>query len=210
MTRAAWLVQSEITVYIIYTIIPKEKAMTKTGATKKPASPSAAKPATSTAVKPAAAQPAIAKPAAAKPAPGKAKPATAGAKTAAVPKAKPAGSPAKIVPVAPSAAKAAAPKPIATGLNGHGGKAGKAKPVLEPKEKAKKPKLVRDSFTMPEQEYQALGDVKKACLKAGIEVKKSELLRVGVALVKQLDLAKLKAALGALAPLKAGRPKKEK
>ncbi|HYD96361.1 MAG TPA: hypothetical protein VEC01_13615 [Noviherbaspirillum sp.] len=93
--------------------------------------------------------------------------------------------------------------------------AGKAKPAVvkadaDAKEKPKKPKLVRDSFTMPEAEYAVLGDVKKACLKAGIEVKKSELLRVGVALLREMDTAKLKVVLDTLPALKAGRPKKGK
>ena len=69
-----------------------------------------------------------------------------------------------------------------------------------------RPVLVRDSFTMPEQEYAVLADVKGACLRAGIEVKKSELLRVGVALLGQVDIATLKAVLGALPQLKTGRP----
>ena len=85
-----------------------------------------------------------------------------------------------------------------------------AKPADDAKDKLKKPKLVRDSFTMPEAEYAVLGEVKKACLKAGIEVKKSELLRVGVALIRQLDTAKLKEILASLPALKAGRPKKSK
>lgn len=102
------------------------------------------------------------------------------------------------VKAAPKAAAAPAPvKPV-------------AKPVTETKEKAKKPKLVRDSFTMPETEYAALGQVKKACLKAGIEVKKSELLRAGVALVEGLGIDQLKLVLASLTPLKAGRPKKDK
>jgi hypothetical protein len=71
----------------------------------------------------------------------------------------------------------------------------------------KKPKLVRDSFTMPEAEYAILGDVKKACLAAGIEVKKSQLLRIGVALLNKLEPASLKKQIAALTPLKAGRPK---
>lgn len=82
--------------------------------------------------------------------------------------------------------------------------------TVEQKEKNKKPKLVRDSFTMPEAEYAVLGDVKKACLKAGIEVKKSELLRVGVALLRQIELVHLKEILAGLPALKAGRPKKSK
>ena len=69
-----------------------------------------------------------------------------------------------------------------------------------------RPVLVRDSFTMPEQEYAVLAEVKQACLRAGIEVKKSELLRIGVALLGQLDLATLKTVLGALPQLKTGRP----
>jgi hypothetical protein len=63
---------------------------------------------------------------------------------------------------------------------------------------------------MPETEYAILGKAKKASLKAGFNVKKSELLRIGVALVDQLSMAQLQAALAALMPVKAGRPKKDK
>jgi len=66
--------------------------------------------------------------------------------------------------------------------------------------------LVRDSFTMPEQEYAVLAEVKRACLKAGFEVKKSELLRIGVALLGQVDVAALRAVLASLPQLKTGRP----
>ena len=71
---------------------------------------------------------------------------------------------------------------------------------------AARPVLVRDSFTMPEQEYAVLAEVKQACLRAGIEVKKSELLRIGVALLGQVDVATLKSVLAALPQLKTGRP----
>lgn len=76
-------------------------------------------------------------------------------------------------------------------------------------EKAKKVKLVRDSFTMPEPEYALIAQVKKVCVGAGFEIKKSELLRIGVALLAQMDPKKLRAAQQALMPLKAGRPKKK-
>ncbi|MCS0582792.1 hypothetical protein NX784_14460 [Massilia pinisoli] len=69
-----------------------------------------------------------------------------------------------------------------------------------------RPRLVRDSFTMPEQEYAVLATVKQACLKAGFEVKKSELLRVGVALLGRLDVGDLRAVLASLPQLKTGRP----
>ena len=38
--------------------------------------------------------------------------------------------------------------------------------------------------------------VKKACLKAGFEIKKSELLRIGVALISQIDMATLQKRAG--------------
>lgn len=69
-----------------------------------------------------------------------------------------------------------------------------------------RPALVRDSFTMPEGEYAVLLEVKQACLRAGIDVKKSELLRIGVALLGQLDVATLQSVLAALPQLKTGRP----
>jgi hypothetical protein len=120
-------------------------------------------------------------------------------------------------PAVKAAAKAA-PKAKASALNGAAAKASgkKAKPAAKiksadpQKEKIKKAKLVRDSFTMPETEYQGLGEIKKACLKAGFEVKKSELLRIGVALIRKMDPVALKEVLASLPPLKAGRPKKDK
>ncbi len=85
-----------------------------------------------------------------------------------------------------------------------------AKPAAKVVERAPvqdaRPVLVRDSFTMPEREYAVLLEVKQACLRAGIDVKKSELLRIGVALLGQLDVATLQSVLGGLPQLKTGRP----
>ena len=79
---------------------------------------------------------------------------------------------------------------------------------IEKAAKPKKVKQVRDSFTMPENEYAVLAQVKKSCLKAGVEIKKSDLLRIGVSLIKNLKINELKDILGSLTPLKVGRPKK--
>jgi hypothetical protein len=162
------------------------KAAPKTAATKPVAKTAAAKPA----VKKPVAKPAAPK-VAVKPAP----------KTAAKPAAK-AAAPKTAPKVAPKVAPKAAPKAVAKPKVA-------AKPAApEVKAKAPKEKLVRDSFTMPEAEYAVLGQVKKTALKAGFEVKKSELLRVGVALIAQIDLATLKKVLASLPQLKTGRPKK--
>ncbi len=84
------------------------------------------------------------------------------------------------------------------------------KPKTSKADKPKKPKLVRDSFTMPAQEYALLAQVKKTCHADGIAIKKSELLRIGVAQLAAMSTKKLKAAQAALTPLRAGRPKKHK
>ena len=75
--------------------------------------------------------------------------------------------------------------------------------------KAHKPKLVRDSFTMPKDEYQVLDALKRRALGLEKHVRKSELLRAGIqALAAMNDRAFLK-ALGGVPTLKTGRPKAE-
>jgi hypothetical protein len=127
----------------------------------------------------------------------------------AAPKAAAAAKPAVKKAAVKPAAKTAAPKPVAVKTVARKSAAPKPVPptpaVEAPKER--KAKLVRDSFTMPEQEYAVLGQVKKACIKAGFEIKKSELLRIGVALISQLDMATLQQVLASLPQLKTGRPK---
>lgn len=172
---------------------PALKAAPKTPAkaAPKPAAKAAAKPAVK-------AKPAAAKKAAS---PAPKAPAKAAAKTAVKTAAKAAPKAAK--PVGKAAARAArkpAQKPAAKD-------APKAAQAALERDKTRKPKLVRDSFTMPEEEYAVLALVKKACLKAGFEIKKSELLRVGVALISQIDMATLRSVLASLPQLKTGRPK---
>lgn len=83
-------------------------------------------------------------------------------------------------------------------------KAGKsAKPA-----KAKKIKLVRDSYAMPEAEYARIGELKKRLAALGNEVKKSELLRGGIALLAALNDSELKAVMGRVERIKTGRPNK--
>lgn len=79
--------------------------------------------------------------------------------------------------------------------------------VKKPK-KEHKMKVVRDSFTMPQIEYQKIADIKAVCLKAGMHVKKSEVLRAGLKALAELNGTQLKRALSALEKIKTGRPKK--
>ncbi|MGE5170103.1 MAG: hypothetical protein ACM3JC_06980, partial [Rudaea sp.] len=51
----------------------------------------------------------------------------------------------------------------------------------------KKAKAVRDTFTMPEPEYALMRGLKKRCVGLGVAVKKSELLRAGIAILDRLS-----------------------
>jgi hypothetical protein len=87
------------------------------------------------------------------------------------------------------------------------------KPVVKPNAvtpvKEKKPKLVRDSFTIPKYEYSVLDSLKQRAGKLGSPAKKSELLRAGIkALAAMADTAFL-AALKAVPAVKTGRPAKD-
>ena len=75
--------------------------------------------------------------------------------------------------------------------------------------KTKKPKLVRDGFTMPKNEYAVLDVLKLRAAKLGRPVKKSELLRAGVKALEAMSDAALTQALDNVPAIKTGRPKKD-
>jgi hypothetical protein len=85
-----------------------------------------------------------------------------------------------------------------------------AKPVVAKATKAKKPKMVRDSFTIPKPEYDVLNVLKLRAAKLGNPVKKTELIRAGVKAIAALSDAAFKQALLAVPSLKTGRPAKAK
>lgn len=73
----------------------------------------------------------------------------------------------------------------------------------------KKVKVVRDSFTMPQDDYALIAALKKKVSAGGQHVKKSELLRAGLRLLAKSSAAQLKKAVSDLEKIKTGRPKKE-
>ena len=94
-------------------------------------------------------------------------------------------------------AKPAAAKPVA------------AKPT-KVEAKPKKPKLVRDSFTIPKDEYAGIDTLKERSVALGRPAKKSELLRAGLMALLALSPNALHAALEAVPTIKTGRPKSDK
>ena len=83
----------------------------------------------------------------------------------------------------------------------------KGKKAVKPV-KAKKIKLVRDSYAMPENEYAQIGELKKRLATMSVDVKKSELLRAGVAVMAALNDAELKRVMARVERIKTGRPAK--
>ena len=81
-----------------------------------------------------------------------------------------------------------------------------AKPVVAVKQA--KVKLVRDSFTMPARDFALIAQLKERALGFKRPTKKSELLRAGLQILSSLSEVQLSAALSALEPIPAGRPKK--
>jgi len=86
-----------------------------------------------------------------------------------------------------------------------------AKPVKVAKPaKVKKPKLVRDSFTIPKDEYVVIDALKTRAGKLGQAIKKSELLRAGIKALAAMSDIQYKAALSNVPTIKTGRPKNPK
>lgn len=91
-----------------------------------------------------------------------------------------------------------------------------AKPAAKPEKKHKKEKkadakvkVVRDSFTMPQDDYNLIAELKQKAQAAGLHVKKSELLRASLQALSKLSAAQLKRAIASLEKIKTGRPKKD-
>lgn len=74
--------------------------------------------------------------------------------------------------------------------------------------KVRKEKKIRDSFTMPHSEYLKIAEIKKLSLKAGVPVKKSEVLRAGLKVLAGMSAAQQKQALAAVAKARTDRAKK--
>jgi flagella basal body P-ring formation protein FlgA len=84
-----------------------------------------------------------------------------------------------------------------------------ANPPLK-KSKTVKAKVIRDSFSFPEQDYLKISELKKTCLAAGIHVKKGEILRAGLHLLTKLNLAELEKAVDQIEKVQTGRPTSSK
>ena len=67
-------------------------------------------------------------------------------------------------------------------------------------------RVVRDSFTMPADDYACIDQLRQRCLQGGVSVNKSEVLRAGLAALSQMSDEELRAMVDRLEKVKTGRP----
>ena len=109
----------------------------------------------------------------------------------------------KPTPVKPAQKKAPLSKVLTRAVS-------KKAPTTVKTEKPKKPKLVRDSFTIPKAEYMVLDELKIRATKLTRPSKKSELLRAGIKALASMSNAAFLTALAQVPSIKTGRPTLEK
>src|SRR5215813_9453529 len=63
-------------------------------------------------------------------------------------------------------------------------------------------KVIRDSFTTPSRDYAKLTQLREKCLKVGLSVTKSELLRAGLHALERLPMEDLRAVIESLEKVK--------
>jgi hypothetical protein len=106
------------------------------------------------------------------------------------------------------AKKSAVPAKPTNKARGKSGVKGVPKKAAKKTKKENKKKVIRDSFTMPQNEYSKIAEIKAICLKSKMHVKKSEVLRAGLKMLAALNAVQLKQKLGSLEKIKTGRPHK--
>lgn len=93
--------------------------------------------------------------------------------------------------------------------NGQGQAVAQAKPAKRKrstKSKTDTGKVVRDSFTMPEDDYALIEKAQRRFMRAAITMNKGEVLRAGLHALEQLNSAELKELSAKVEKVKTGRP----
>ncbi|MCY7285856.1 MAG: hypothetical protein LH679_20980 [Cyanobacteria bacterium CAN_BIN43] len=82
------------------------------------------------------------------------------------------------------------------------GKAESQSPTIEDE----KPKVIRDSFTLPSSDYDLIATLKQRCLESAINVTKSEIIRAGLHALNTMPDSDLAQVVEGLEKVKTGRP----
>ena len=89
-------------------------------------------------------------------------------------------------------------------FGGDGDKQGSAIPENKLRHKEK---VVRDSFTMPQADYDLITTLKTRSLNSGVQTTKSEILRAGLLALEQMNETEFLEKIRVVDKIKTGRPK---
>lgn len=67
-------------------------------------------------------------------------------------------------------------------------------------------KVIRDSFTLPSQDYQLIDLIRKRALNASVSITKSEVIRAGLLALQSMSEVELVEVINSLTKVKSGRP----
>lgn len=67
-------------------------------------------------------------------------------------------------------------------------------------------RVIRDSFTLPAEDYELIGSLRQRCLENAVNVSKSELMRAGLHALIQMSDEELVQVTRSLKKVKTGRP----
>ena len=85
-------------------------------------------------------------------------------------------------------------------------KAGEGKSQEPELQKLDHQRVIRDSFTLPANDYALLSTLRERGLKAGVHATKSELVRAGLRMLLEVNEGEFVSALQKLEKVKTGRP----
>ena len=78
----------------------------------------------------------------------------------------------------------------------------------EPEKPKKQKRVIRDSFTLPVDDYQLITTIRERCLDSRVTINKSEVIRAGLHALNEMSETELLAVVDSLTKIKTGRPGK--
>lgn len=107
-------------------------------------------------------------------------------------------------PEASTPAPAPTPAPV---TNNPPRKASPKKRSVSKKKGVIEAKVIRDTFSLPANDYALIDELRTRCAKAGVLMNKSEIVRAGLLALDQMKSDQLSSAAQAVERVKTGRPK---
>ena len=81
---------------------------------------------------------------------------------------------------------------------------------LEPEKPKNRKRVIRDSFTLPSDDYELITAIRERCLDSRVTINKSEVIRAGLHALNEMSNEELLAVVDSLTKIKTGRPGKTK